>query len=489
MTFFGPARSLRILFIFQDPGRIRYFEGPLEVMARRGHHVTIAVERPRERIPGQWRFAQALTERYPNVRIDKPPKKSADGWRELRVALRRALDYLHYQQPHFDRAPEFRSRARRDTSSLVTRLHDLPLVRSRVGTALLQRGLARLEQAIPPRAEYMRFIEGLRPDAVLVTPLVWFGSSQTDWIRASQRLGVHAVGCVFSWDNLTSKGSIRDMPDLLTVWNETQKREAADLHRVPPERIVVTGAQNWDHWFEWAPVRTRAELCGELGVPADRPIVLYLQSSGYVGSEGPFLRRWLRLLRSRPAPAGTAAVIVRPHPQVQEPGWADAALDQDPASAVFPVVGAAPIDEASRRDFFDTVYHADAVVGVNTSAFIEAAIVGRPCLTVLDEEFQIGQTGTVHFHYLREENGGPVRSAGDLLEHMDQLASVLDESAAAAGTAFVESFVRPYGREVAASPRVVAAVEYLCFEGRRGPVEERPGDRALRAGLTRLATR
>ena len=42
-------------------------------------------------------------------------------------------------------------------------------------------------------------------------------------------------------------------------------------------------------------------------------------------------------------------------------------------------------------------------LGVNTSAMIEAAILGRPVLSVLAPEFAATQEGTVHFHYLLPE--------------------------------------------------------------------------------------
>ena len=46
------------------------------------------------------------------------------------------------------------------------------------------------------------------------------------------------------------------------------------------------------------------------------------------------------------------------------------------------------------------MYHASATVGLNTSAMIEAAIVGRPVHTILVPEFQHSQEGTLHFRYL-----------------------------------------------------------------------------------------
>ena len=90
---------------------------------------------------------------------------------------------------------------------------------------------------------------------MLLTPLIDLGSSQIDYLRAARALGIPTALCVWSWDHLSSKALIRECPDRVFVWNETQKREAVELHRVPAERVVVTGAQCFDHWFDRTPSR------------------------------------------------------------------------------------------------------------------------------------------------------------------------------------------------------------------------------------------
>ncbi len=66
-----------------------------------------------------------------------------------------------------------------------------------------------------------------------------------------------------------------------------------------------------------------------------------------------------------------------------------------------------------------------AVVGVNTSVMIEAAVVGRSVLTLLDPAFDATQEGTLHFHYLLRENGGFLELARTFDEHLDQLGRCL----------------------------------------------------------------
>ena len=45
--------------------------------------------------------------------------------------------------------------------------------------------------------------------------------------------------------------------------------------------------------------------------------------------------------------------------------------------------GRNPLNPDAKADYFDSLYHSHAVVGLVTSAFLEAAIVGRPVHTLL----------------------------------------------------------------------------------------------------------
>ncbi len=279
-----------------------------------------------------------------------------------------------------------------------------------------------------------------------------------------------------SWDNLTSKGLIHGPVDLVTVWNEAMKREAIELHGIPADRIEVTGAVPFDHWFSWRPSTTRDEFCARVGLPAGRPYVLYLCSSRFIApNEVPFIREWIgRIRQSSGSPLETVGVLVRPHPQNTDQ-WEGVDLG-DKDVVVWPRAGAAPVDEASRSEYFDSIYHSGAVVGINTTAEIEAAIVGRRSYTLLADQFRETQGGTLHFQHLTGHDGGLVRVARDFDEHMRQLnGALLDPEADRADCErFVGRFVRPDGLDTAATPKMIKALEELS---------RRPASRPPRASI------
>ena len=122
--------------------------------------------------------------------------------------------------------------------------------------------------------------------------------------------------------------------------------------------------------------------------------------------------------------------------------------------------GSDPVSPDARADYFDSLFHSAVVVGLNTSAFIEAGILGRPVHTILLPEWYESQMGTVHFRYLFEAGGGLLTSATSFDEHLQQLDEVLAHPSTEVRP-FVRAFVRPRGLDVAATPVFVEHVETM----------------------------
>jgi hypothetical protein len=146
------------------------------------------------------------------------------------------------------------------------------------------------------------------------------------------------------------------------------------------------------------------------------------------------------------------------------------------------------MDAVTQSDYFDSMYHSASVVGLNTSALIEAGIVGRRVHTILVPEFNENQEGTLHFHYLID--GGLLRVSRDMAAHVAQLEESLHVSRAEdhSNRAFIESFVRPNGMTAPATPLFVEAIEQLAAlkpARSRAPIWAAP----LRVAMTPLARR
>jgi hypothetical protein len=460
---------VKLLFVMRHPAAVRSLTSVLRLLDERGHRVHLAFGGVK---PEAHKVLQRLADDMRHLTFGNLPARGAPGWskdsvgwQQLARRLRADSDYLRYLEPSYEQAPALRARAEANAHPAVRRLGQAAHSVGPRAVHGLKRTLELVERSLEPPPHVVRFLEDFDPDVVVVTHLAR-DSVQADYVRAANRLGQHSAYPVFSWDNLTNKGLVHEIPEVVLVWNEIQAKEAVELQHIPRERVRVLGAWSYDHWFDWQPSTSREDFSVRVGLRADRPIVLYVCSSGFVArDEVAFVRSWLAALRARGNDAG---VIVRPHPR-NAAQWAGVALD-DPQASVWPKLGEEPLEAESRKNYFDSIYHSSAVVGINTSAQIEGAVVGRPVHTVLADEFRETQQGTLHFQYLKADAFGHLYVGRTLDEHLDQLEeSLRGREDDGRNERFLRAFVRPRGLDVAATPLYVETLEELGSRPRRTP--------------------
>jgi hypothetical protein len=471
---------VRVLFLARHFTYFRNFESVIRLLAQKGHQVHLAADKEEEF--GGREMVERLAEELSGVTVGFAPGRADTRTFELATALRLSVDYFRYLDPAYAGMPAIRARAHERTPRAALALSRLPARR------LFASALGLFELAIPTDPEVDRYVRDQRADMLVLTPLIDLGSPQLDYLKSARAAGLTTVLAVWSWDHLTSKSLIRMRPDRVFVWNPVQRREAATLHGIPECDIVVTGAQCFDQWFDRTPARGRAAFCRAAGLPDDRPYVLWVCSALFKGSprEAAYVRRWIGALRESGRPhLSDCAVLVRPHPQ-RLAEWRGVDLSGCGPVSVW---GANPVDAQARADYFESMFYARAVVGLNTSALIEAAIVDRPVHTILDPAFWQNQTGTRHFSYLTDPDFGFLRVASSLDDHLLQLERSLELGEAPENRRFVEAFVRPMGREVPATARFVDALEDAALIAPRPDARRRAAAllRPVVSGLTALS--
>ncbi len=451
-----PDRRLRILFFMRDAALLRVYGGALGQLAERGHQIHLVHDLDRE-----LNESARLADDCPTVTYGPAPAGDPGLWKPFVAALRGLRDYLRYVHPAYASAPKLQARGRRLAPMPMRLVGDLV---SRGGDGAAARALAlvrAVEEAIPPSRALRDLVRDRRPDVVLVSPLVDFARVQEPYLKAARAARVPSALAVPTWDTLTNKGLIGVLPDRVIVWNELQAEEAVSLHGIAAEDVLVAGAQVFERWLGRKPTRSREELCGRLGLDPGRPLVLYACSSRFiVDDERDAVLRWVGAIRAAPdARLRHASILIRPHPKHRGP-WRDAAVPFDSVAVWSRETGS--FEPGHDEDYFDSIFHSHAVVGVNTSAFVDAAVIGRRVYTWEDPAFETGQRGTLHFRHLLDAGGGVVSVAPDLEGHLEELARDLAGPAAVDRSAFVAAFVRPFGLEAPTAPVLAAAIEEVA---------------------------
>jgi hypothetical protein len=250
------------------------------------------------------------------------------------------------------------------------------------------------------------------------------------------------------------------------VWNGSQIPEAEKLHNVFKDRIFCTGAPKFDPWFGFQPTLDRRSFCEQIGIDPNQPYLLYLCSSEFIsGDETVYIRELTEriLTDSR---LKDLTLVVRPHPQNLGPWKTYQRANSN--FVVWPLnqVSLAPSDMI--QDYFHSLYYSIGVAGINTSAFIEAAIVDKPCIAITPPQFTHTQMGIPHFRHLLDADF--LELVRDMDEFVQMAVRLLqgEDGKKKQRQQFVRDFVRPQGVKTPALQVMSDAIETAAMRQQAG---------------------
>jgi hypothetical protein len=476
---------MRVLMIPQHMNLFRNLEPVVRKLDERGHETVVLhgtrlddpklaarIAAKREKMVFQGRGIEVAEAELASLRTGyRPEPEDSPRHRRKRLGrqvINRSL-YLHKSHP----APERSVAAvEKGLPADVRRRLDRRAVRWLLGTRLPLRAWRRFERISAPSERVTAVLRELDPDVVLVSPSVWPKDPvEADYVHAARRLGIPTICYVNSWDNLTSKGTVHVLPDAFIVWNEAMATEAREIHQIPANVVRVTGAPHLDHFFEREPSLSRGGVCRRLGCPEDAPYVVYLCSSRtLIADETDLVTRLADALARRLAGAAPT-VVVRPHPVNPDP-WEGY---EHPGTVVYPKHGDQADTDESWQDYFNQLAFAACFVGLNTTAFLEAAVADRPCLTLASDETFDQQGRTGHFRHLLDAGFLELSKSED--ELADRIARVLagEDENAGPRRRFKADFLRPRGIGIPARSVVADTIEELAVSRSSGRLDRVQG--------------
>lgn len=399
---------MKILFCLQTLSQARHFVTLLQEMRKRGDEVIILAVKTKPSRPNPHFLSHIRGLRYVGW-----PIGCSSFWAIHSDPFRMAQNAAFFTKDRFRGVTEIRSR--------VLRALDPVLKSTASGKNWGKTFLSAVEDLTPPRRDILDSIRNIKPDIILVSPLVnHLSGSQMDFVKAAHTLGIPVGLPTFSWDNFSSKGAMHVVPDRIFVWNQTQADELVNLHGIEKDKISAHGAWRFDEYRKLKPSVDYAEFCAANDFDPTKRTILYLGSSPLIAPrEGVFASKWLDAVHAAANPVvGRANILIRAHPRNMD-AWTHLLTKSKPERVTFQTTDTSSL--FNEQDLFDTIHHCDACFAVNTSAVLEAAIQEKPVLSINHPDISDGQYGTLHFQYLTTVGGGLLHQAQSFEEHIADL--------------------------------------------------------------------
>lgn len=273
-----------------------------------------------------------------------------------------------------------------------------------------------------------------RPDLVFCPTLIY--GAEYALILSAKRRGIRTLGMIASWDNLYSKTIIRVFPDELLTATDLLKNQAHTLCDFPKRKIEVVGLPQYDRYFSARP-SSREEFIRNLGGDPRRKLIVYA-FSGKIGVDvdNDMIRILHDILEERNL-NGTAQVLVRPYPKLdfssqraervrQRFGF----LGQSSSRSVGQGKAKWEFDEAALKLQHDTLAHADVIISMYSTFFVEGAIFDKPLIAIaFDGNVPANQWNSVsnffRWDHLRDLLGGGVRLVRSYEQFAEAVADAL----------------------------------------------------------------
>ena len=253
-------------------------------------------------------------QRHPDFHWDARAPGAATPWFQVARRVRGALDYVYFLGIGEDRVPYLVQRSARRAPRLSSHLMRMPGP-GRGGTEIDGPRCSTCATARSREKRVQRLIHAYKPDVVLVTPHLMPArpTPTTRGARSDRRpdRGLRAeLGQPL--EQAASPAAVRTCSRSGT----RPRSRRRDLHGIPADRVVVTGAQCFDHWFGWPP-RPREEFCDvSASTPRSRTSSSSAARSSPPTDRGGVLPEWIQEVRASNEPAlREASILIRSHPK------------------------------------------------------------------------------------------------------------------------------------------------------------------------------
>lgn len=221
------------------------------------------------------------------------------------------------------------------------------------------------------------------PDLVISLSITNFDTDVV-LMREAKRRNIRVVGMTRSWDNLTSHGALRVVPDRIIVQNSFLHDAARGVQGISSRdaAIEIAGLPHYDpvcRVEEYA--GTRAEFCAEYDLDPKKKIILYGAMGTFLFKRENDLVEIFSELVLKNSFQQEVQFLYRPHPKFGIPE----SIGNIPGVTIDRSATYRSDEDRARsasEELFRTMYHADVVVTGGSTFAIDAAVLDKPVVCI-----------------------------------------------------------------------------------------------------------
>lgn len=239
---------------------------------------------------------------------------------------------------------------------------------------------------LPVSPAVIRLFAAHRPSLVFSTMLL-DRSIDMPLVRLAKRRGIKTVGMVRSWDNLTTYGFLRQIPERVLLQNVFLRDVAVEKHDVPANRISVIGIPHYDLHTHADVLIDREAFCLQAGLDSKKKILLYGALGDFLfPSEHTLVPLFERMLESGALPS--SQLLFRPHPAHASKAETyrecrHVVLDKRVTYLKREDYGSWEMTREEYVYFVNLLHHSDAVITASgTSILVDAATFDKPLISI-----------------------------------------------------------------------------------------------------------
>jgi len=244
-----------------------------------------------------------------------------------------------------------------------------------------RKALRRINAILTPHNTFKDLFKKYSPDLVFSTD----AQNEIDvrLLADAKRNGIHTIGMVRSWDNLTAKGLVRIIPSELIVHNEIMKDEAFAFHDIPEEKIKVIGIPHYDRYFQGAH-SGREEFMKRIGANFEKKLILFAPTGDRYIHKNTVDKEALEILDKN---IGEEYQILVRFPPADMVSGLDGRENNsrfifDRPSRRFKVLKNTELTKEEDAHLIDSIYWSDLVVAGPSTLCVDAAVFNKPVVLV-----------------------------------------------------------------------------------------------------------